>query len=145
MKSADKASGSVGIAATTALLCGCSLLTAHKSLSPDAVAEHVGPSCRLTLTGMFPAVHTLFPADRQYERSVRIDVPTLKGEYKANEARVAYPDANWQFEYLSGSIAFSGPSVLVSFTQHLPDHSEEAFPFNGNYTVRNPDACGVSH
>lgn len=122
----------------------CSLFTAEKSLSPEAHVQRVGAVCQLTVNGSFPAVHTLSPGDQRYPMEALIQVPNLKGPFRAGEVKVMLHGQRndpYEIRHLTGDMTFTAESVSIAFEQHQATNDRKAFPFNGTYKLTGKEAC----
>ena len=139
-----KATTRMALLGVSAALGACSLVTAQKVISQEANVTRTDSGCKISLSGMFPAVHTLFPGDRKYPGYADIDVPHLKGPFNPEQVRVMlHGEHNKPYEvrYLNGTMTFSESSISIDFTQTLPGADAMPFRFNGTYKLVNDETC----
>ena len=127
---------------------GCGLFT-NSHTSDVAVGSQTYAGCHIEIEAFEPKGHAwphnpLLVFDPGYFKSTaRIYVPRLQGSYSAKDIHVSVAGASdkpYPLLEIAGTVSFQGGRVLVNLA-YASDRAKGPLPYNGDYPLKNPDAC----
>jgi hypothetical protein len=126
----------------------CGLLTSPYT-SDVASGSPTYAGCHIEIEAFEPRGHywphnPLLIFDAGYFKSTaRIYVPQFAGAYAANDILVSVAgssDKPYPLLEIAGNVSFQGDRVVVDLS-YASDRLKGPLPYNGNYPLKNPDAC----